>query len=100
MNDTLAPTGLSRALLGFERVLQRCRSRRELQFALVNEAFTLLQYDQAVLGEPGLAGRAGLTAVSGLAEVDANSPFAQWFARLAQWLAQQPGKILALTPGA
>ena len=98
MNDTVAPTGLTQAMLGFERVLQRCRSRRELQFALVNEAFTLLQYDQGVLAEPGLAGSAGLSAVSGLAEVDANAPFAQWFAQLAHWLAHQPGKIIALTP--
>jgi hypothetical protein len=85
-------------LLGFQRALQRCRSKRELHFALVNEAFPLLHYDQAVLAVPGVAGRLGLTAVSGLAEVDVNAPFAQWFARLVQWLATQPGKVVALTP--
>ena len=100
MNDTLARTDLTQALLGFQRALQRCGSRRELQFALVNEAFTLLRYDQAVLAEPGLAGRPGLSAVSGLAEVDVNAPFAQWFARLAQWVMAQPAKIIAVTPAA
>ena len=100
MNDTHAPTDLSQALLAFHRALQRCRSRRELQFALVNDAFAVLRYDQAVLAEPGLAATHALTAVSGLAEVDVNAPFAQWFAKLARWLAQQPGNIITLTPAA
>jgi len=98
VSDAPARTELPQALLGFQRALQRCRSPRELHFALVNEAFPLLHYDQAVLAEPGLAGSLALTAVSGLAEVDVNAPFAQWFARLAEWLATQPGKITAITP--
>jgi hypothetical protein len=89
---------LPQALLGFQGTLQRCRSRRELQFALVNEVLPLLQYDQAVLAEPGIAGNLAVTAVSGLAEVDLNAPFAQWFARLATWFATQPAKLAEFSP--
>lgn len=98
MSDAPAPAGLPQALLGFQRALQRCRSPRELHFALVNDALPLLHYDQAVLAMPGLGGSLRLTAVSGLAEVDVNAPFAQWFARLAAWLLTQPGKVVAVTP--
>lgn len=98
MNDAEAQTNLPAALLAFQRALQAVRSRREVQFALVNDAFNVLRYDQAALAEPGVTGAWGLTAVSALAEIDANSPFAQWFGRLAAWLAQQPQKVLALTP--
>ncbi|MDB5808977.1 MAG: hypothetical protein JWN94_1099 [Betaproteobacteria bacterium] len=98
MSDAPSAAQLPQALLGFQRALQHCRSPRELQFALVNEAYSLLHYDQAVLATPGLTGRLGLVAVSGLAEVDINAPFAQWFTRLAAWLVTQPGKVIPMTP--
>lgn len=98
MNDADAQANLPAALLALQRTLQAARSRREVQFALVNESFGVLRYDQSVLAEPGMADAPGLTAVSSLAELDVNSPFAQWFARVAAWIVEQPKKILALTP--
>ncbi len=98
MSGAPARSELSQELLGFQRALQCCRSQRELHFALVNDAFALLQYDQAVLATASFTGSAQVTAVSGLAEIDVNAPFAQWFAQLALWVATQPGAVIAIAP--
>ena len=70
-------------LLAYEGRLRTARSPEEIEFLIVNEAFSLLTYDQAFLWKPDLLGRSALAAASGLSEVDANSPFALWFSRAA-----------------
>ena len=86
-------------LLAFEGRLRTARSPEELEFLLVNEPFALLPYDQAFLWRPDVIGRPALAAASGLAEVDANAPFALWFARAAEHVqhidAQGPVRLLA-----
>ena len=72
-------------LLGYEGRLLTARSVEEIEFLLVNEPFSLLPYEQAFLWKPDVLGRAALAAASGLAEVDANSPFALWFSRAAEF---------------
>lgn len=72
-------------LLGYEGRLLSARSIEEIEFLLVNEPFSLLPYEQAFLWRPDVMGRAALAGASGLAEVDANSPFALWFSRAAEF---------------
>ena len=68
-------------LLAYSGRLRTARSPQEIEFLVVNEAFSLLPYEQAFLWKPDLLGRPALAAASGLSEVDANSPFALWFSR-------------------
>ena len=72
-------------LLGYEGRLMTARSVEEVEFLLVNEPFSLLHYEQAFLWKPDVLGRPALTAASGLAEVDANSPFGLWFSRAVEF---------------
>ena len=72
-------------LLGYEGRLRSARSIEELEFLLVNEPFALLHYEQAFLWKPDVLGHPTLVAASGLAEVDANSPFALWFSRAVEF---------------
>ena len=92
-----APTAAD--LLAYAGRLRTAHSSEEIEFLIVNEAFALLPYDQAFLWKPDLLGRSALAAASGLAEVDANSPFALWFSRAADHArsvdAQAPVRRLA-----
>lgn len=79
-------------LLAFEGRLRTAHSIEEIQFLLVNEPYALLPYEQALLWKPGATGKPVLCAASGLADNDANSPFALWFARAVGYLqAEQAG---------
>jgi multidrug efflux pump subunit AcrA (membrane-fusion protein) len=51
-----------------------------LSFALCNELRALVEYRQAAIVSFGRAGRATLAAHSGLAAIDADTPFALWMA--------------------
>jgi hypothetical protein len=77
-------------LLAYEGRLRTASSVEEIEFLLVNEPFALLSYDQAFLWKPDVLGRPALAAASGLAEVDANSPFALWFSRAAGYAKELP----------
>ena len=85
-------------LLGYEGRLLTARSVEEIEFLLVNEPFSLVSYEQAFLWKPDVLGRPTLAAASGLAEVDANSPFALWFSRAAEFatgvVSQSPVRFL------
>lgn len=87
------------ALLTYEGRLRTARSPEEIDFLVVNEAFSLLPYDQGFLWKPDLLGRPALSAASGLAEVDANAPFSLWFSRAAEYAcsidAEAPVRLLA-----
>ena len=85
-------------LLGYAGRLLTAHSIEEIEFLLVNEPYSLLPYEQALLWKPDVLGRPALAAASGLAEVDANSPFALWFTRAAEFAigaaAQGPVRFL------
>ncbi len=98
MNDAAAQAQSLSALLAFQHTLQHCKSRRELQFAIVNDSHRLLQHDQALLIEPGLRGSQQLSAVSGLGEIDLTTPFAQWLGHVARWLEQRNEAQVVLSP--
>ena len=91
-----SPTAVD--LLAFEGRLRTARSSEEIEFLLVNEPFALLHYDQAFLWKPDVLGRPTLAAASGLAETDANAPFALWFTRAASYaisiLGDTPVRVL------
>jgi len=74
-------------LLAYAGRLRTARSSEEIEFLLVNEPFSLLPYDQAFLWRPDVTGRPVLAAASGLAETDANAPFALWFSRAVEFAA-------------
>lgn len=88
-------------LLTYLGRLRTARSSEEIEFLIVNEPFSLLPYDQAFLWKPDVLGRPALATASGLAETDANAPFALWFARAADYAsgvdAPAPVRMLADT---
>ena len=80
--DQLAkPDSVAVNLLEFQRKLQRCASLRELVFIAANESFHVLRFDQAVVWQYDFRSAVSIAAVSGLAEVSAESPYALWFDR-------------------
>lgn len=87
------------ALLTYERTLRRCRSRRELLFAAANDTHAVIGYEQAVVWVTDPLRRVRVETVSGLAEIDANGPYALWLERLFQHL-QQAGDaaVTAIVP--
>ncbi len=85
-------------LLAYQASLTNCRSRRELQFAIVNEGVGLLGRHQAWLGEPGTLGRLQPSAVSGLADLDRNTPFSFWFSHLCQWALDEDLPVVVASP--
>lgn len=79
--NTQLPSPRAVDLLTFASHLRTARSAADVEFLLVNEAFSLLRYDQAFLWKPDVLGRPVLAVGSGLVDVDANAPFALWFSR-------------------
>ncbi len=65
-------------LLEFQRKLETCKSLRELQFVAVNDSFSVLRYDQAVVWNYDVRGKISVGAVSGLAEIASDTPYVQW----------------------
>ena len=70
-------------LLDMARQLRGARSLRELEFMLVNDSRRLLPYRQAALW---LAPH-GLRALSGIVQIEANAPYAQWVEQVCRHLA-------------
>ncbi|HYD97110.1 MAG TPA: HlyD family efflux transporter periplasmic adaptor subunit [Noviherbaspirillum sp.] len=85
------PTGGIGDLLAFERTLRRCRSRRELLFCAVNDSHAVLRFDQAVLWAGDALRGVRIEAVSGLADLDANGPYALWLERVFAHLEDRHG---------
>jgi multidrug resistance efflux pump len=65
---------------------------RELAFVAVNEGFSVLRFDQAVIWQYDLRSQVAIEAVSGLAEVAPEAPYVQWLSRVAAHLAESPGQ--------
>lgn len=78
-------------LLQFERALRNCKSRRELYFVGVNEPYSLVAYDQAVLWIGNAFGKTQIVAVSGLAALEGSTPFIQWLTRVFRYLVRRDG---------
>jgi hypothetical protein len=70
-------------LLDMARRLRGAQSLRELEFMLVNDSRNLLPYRQAALW----LAPAGLRALSGIVQIEANAPYAQWVEQVCRHLA-------------
>jgi multidrug resistance efflux pump len=79
-------------LLEFQRKLQACRSIRELSFVAVNEGFSVLRFDQAVMWQYDVRSQVKVEAVSGLAEVTQEAPYVRWLLRAADHFIEAPGQ--------
>ncbi|MCE9639918.1 MAG: efflux RND transporter periplasmic adaptor subunit [Betaproteobacteria bacterium] len=88
---------LPAALLNFEQALRGAKSLREVCFVAVNEPAAFLAYDQAVLWRYDALGRISIAAVSGLAEIDVNSPYCLWLARVFDHLKDAAGPAQSVT---
>ena len=80
-------------LVLLQKRVREAGSKEELGFAIVNDTLQLSPYRQAVLWHKDM----GIMAVSGLPDVDRNSPYAQWISGLFKHLPES-GKIRVLTP--
>lgn len=86
------PDGLA-ALWALLRRLREAGSDRELGFILVNDTLSLAPYRQAALC---LAGE-GAYALSGVVQIEANAPYAQWLEQLAAHVQAHHARPAALT---
>ncbi|CAO4176991.1 efflux RND transporter periplasmic adaptor subunit [Methylorubrum populi] len=83
------------AALQLEATFRSARNAAELAFAAVNEMQRVVAYDTAALFWAGRP-RPGLVAVSAVAEIDRNAPFAHALERLGADLCGQNASSLAL----
>ena len=90
-------TNIAAELLEYQRKLQACKSLRELAFVAVNEGFSVLRFDQAVIWQYDLRSQLSIEAVSGLAEVAPEAPYVQWLARAAVHFSESPGQPVVVS---
>lgn len=76
------------ALLELARRVRRAASPRELAFIAVNDSHTLAPYRQAALWLEA----AGVHSLSGVVQVEANVPYAQWLGKVCRHLAAPGGE--------
>lgn len=74
-------------VLELNRRARSAADASELQFLAVNETHNLVPYRQAALW----AADEGILTLSGLVDVDANAPYAQWLKQVCEHLAKEPG---------
>ena len=84
-------------LLEFQRKLQACKSMRELAFVAVNEGFSVLRFDQAVIWQYDIRSQVCVEAVSGLAEVTNEAPYVQWLVHAAAHFVAAAGQPVVAT---
>jgi len=75
-------------LLQLEQDARHASSEQELAFLIVNNTRHLFAYDQALLFHDTLTQTANLHSVSGIADVDKNSPFVNWSNRVCKHVLQ------------
>jgi len=92
-NSTRAPDSPLVGLLGLARRARHAGSTSELAFMAVNETHSLARYRQGALWFEGQ----GVTALSGVVQVEANVPYAQWLARACAELNRVGGGARAVT---
>lgn len=83
-------------LLEFQRKLQACKSIHELAFVAVNEGYSVLRFDQAVMWQYDIRRQVSVEAVSGLAEVSHEAPYVQWLLRAAVHFVEAPGQPIVI----
>lgn len=84
MNADAAPdNGVLAELLAVARDVTQARSEDLAAYAIVNQSFQLLPYHLAALWRPAEAGKARVSHASGLAKIEADSPFIMWLDSLA-----------------
>lgn len=93
-SQPLSPQPLA-VLLELARRARGASSSAELSFMAVNDSHQLAPYRQAALW---LAGH-GLVALSGVVQLEANAPYAQWLQRVCRFLHAADGAPRALTSG-
>ena len=76
-------------LLQLEREARHAPDEPALRFITVNRTRSLLEYRQALLVRRGIDGRRRVVAISGVPNVDRNTPFVQWAERLVRQFPQQ-----------
>ena len=91
MSNLAQPSGLSEPLLTLAELSRRARqagSAAELRFLLVNDTHALVPYRQSAFWlEPG-----GLQALSGVLQIEANAPYAQWLEKVVAHCAAVAGR--------
>ncbi len=86
-----ARADLLAGLLSLARDVSQARSEDLAAYAIVNQTFQLLPYHLALLWRPGDIGGGRITHASGLAKIEADSPFVLWMNALAAHrIAQTP----------
>lgn len=80
-------------ILELSRKARKAVDAAELEFLLVNDTHNLSPYRQAALWSADH----GIIALSGLIDVEANAPYAQWLAALCKWLAATHSTPIGLT---
>jgi hypothetical protein len=88
------PRDIAVALLEFEHQLHSCNSAQEVAFTAVNDSFSVLTLDQAVIWRRDVFNRPIVIAASGLAEVNAESPYTQWMGKAIRSLPDDPSGIV------
>ena len=81
--DRRARALLPETILTLARQARDAESEAELRFLLVNETRALADYRQSAFWLAGL----GVRALSGVAQIEANAPYAQWLEKLCTHLA-------------
>jgi hypothetical protein len=71
-------------LVELSRAARQAKTPPELRFMLVNDTHSLVPYRQGALW----LSRGGLQALSGVVEVEANAPYAQWLGQVCRHLHQ------------
>jgi len=79
------------ALLQLSQEAREADSPLALGFVFVNETYRLIDYQQAVFWRFGAGGGAAVEAVSGVAEIEKQSPFVVWTRRVVQVLSGAEG---------
>jgi hypothetical protein len=79
------------ALLHLESRARAARDLPALEFVIANETWQLAPYRQAMVLRRDAVGRLALTAVSGLAALEGDSPFTLWVERMAAHLRTETG---------
>ncbi len=77
-------------LLDLQRQAWRLRSSTELRYHIVNQTRRLIPYRQAAFFSLPRPGRAALEAVSNIAVLEPNTPFARWLEEAARGVAARP----------
>ena len=94
--ETRGPADQLARLIALERQARRCETSRELIFTIVNWTHRLIPYYQALYFRVRGNDSPVLEAVSAVATVDTNTPFALWATTLCRLLLKKYDKTQAL----